>query len=126
MTNNGNGNNAAKFGLGLIIGSAIGGALGMLLAPKSGRETREDITRRMKDMADRTKAGTAKFYYEVRDEVDKQLDTAKEKIDKNRYTRLVKDVIEDLKEDARVNDDTAKEVRERLEEDWDRIKRRFA
>lgn len=34
---------AGKVGLGLAIGSFIGSAAGVLLAPKSGKETREDI-----------------------------------------------------------------------------------
>lgn len=35
--------------LGLFIGGLIGAALGILFAPKSGKETREDIVRKAKE-----------------------------------------------------------------------------
>lgn len=40
---------------GLIIGGLIGAALGILYAPKSGRETREDIARKAEDLLDKAK-----------------------------------------------------------------------
>lgn len=38
--------------LGLITGIAIGGLAGLLLAPKSGKETREDLSAKAKELAD--------------------------------------------------------------------------
>ena len=40
---------------GLFIGGLIGMALGVLFAPKSGKETREDITRKADELLARTK-----------------------------------------------------------------------
>lgn len=40
---------------GLIIGGLIGAALGILYAPKSGKETREDIARKTEDLLDKAK-----------------------------------------------------------------------
>lgn len=40
---------------GLIIGGLIGAALGILYAPKSGKETREDIARRTDDFINKAK-----------------------------------------------------------------------
>lgn len=40
---------------GLIIGGLIGAAAGILFAPKSGRETREDISRKTQDLLTRAK-----------------------------------------------------------------------
>jgi gas vesicle protein len=51
---------------GLVVGSVIGAAAGILLAPKSGKETREDI----KNKAE-----------EIRDKGQEALDTAKEKVE---------------------------------------------
>jgi gas vesicle protein len=44
---------------GLIIGGLIGAAIGILYAPKSGKETREDIARKTEDLM-----GKAKEEYE--------------------------------------------------------------
>jgi len=40
---------------GLIIGGLIGAALGILFAPKSGKETREDISRKTQELINRAK-----------------------------------------------------------------------
>ena len=55
---------------GLFIGGLIGIALGILFAPKSGKETREDITRKANEMLAKAKeeyekaAEKSKFAYE--------------------------------------------------------------
>jgi gas vesicle protein len=40
---------------GIIVGGLVGVALGILFAPKSGRETWEDISRTTNDLVDRTR-----------------------------------------------------------------------
>ncbi len=40
---------------GLLIGGLIGAAAGILFAPKSGKETREDISRKAQDLAARAR-----------------------------------------------------------------------
>ena len=40
---------------GLIIGGLVGAVLGILYAPKSGKETREDIARKTEDLLDKAK-----------------------------------------------------------------------
>jgi gas vesicle protein len=41
-----------RFILGVLIGGAIGAALGLIIAPQSGRETREALGRRVRTAAD--------------------------------------------------------------------------
>jgi gas vesicle protein len=40
---------------GLLIGGLIGAALGILYAPKSGKETRDEITGKAKELVDKAK-----------------------------------------------------------------------
>jgi gas vesicle protein len=47
--------NSRDFVKGLIIGGLIGAAAGILFAPKSGKETREDISRKTQDLLSRAK-----------------------------------------------------------------------
>jgi len=59
-------NSGSGFGIGLILGIAVGAALGFLFAPRSGKETREmvkdkavDVSETVKDLtADRRKVYT--------------------------------------------------------------------
>jgi gas vesicle protein len=61
-----NSNSGARFGIGLILGLAVGAALGFLFAPQTGKETRElvkdkaaDVSETVKDLtADRRKVYT--------------------------------------------------------------------
>lgn len=56
---------------GLLIGGLIGMALGIMFAPKSGKETREDITRKANEMLAKAKeeyekaAETSKLAYDA-------------------------------------------------------------
>ena len=42
----------SSFLTGLLAGAAVGGALALLFAPQSGKETREKIKQRFKDLED--------------------------------------------------------------------------
>jgi gas vesicle protein len=43
-----------RFILGVIIGAAVGVALGLIVAPQSGKETRDALSRRIRPVADET------------------------------------------------------------------------
>ena len=59
---------------GLIIGGLIGAALGILYAPKSGKETREEISPSAEELLKKTKAQ----YEEVCKKIEKLADQEKE------------------------------------------------
>ena len=48
-----------KFAVGTAIGTAIGAAAGVLLAPKSGKETRDDIANKSKEVGETVKKSAA-------------------------------------------------------------------
>jgi len=48
--------------LGLFIGGLIGAAFGILFAPKSGRETRQDIVRKAKEEYEKAKEKSKSAY----------------------------------------------------------------
>ena len=39
-----------SFAAGILVGAAVGAVLGLMYAPKSGRETREEIRRKSRDL----------------------------------------------------------------------------
>jgi gas vesicle protein len=73
---------------GLIIGGLIGAALGILFAPKSGKETREDIARKTEELVNKAKeeyekaVEKSKMAYEAAIKRLKELElSAKEKVE---------------------------------------------
>lgn len=52
--------NKSDFLTGLIVGGLIGAALGILFAPKSGKESREDIARKADELMAKAQEGYEK------------------------------------------------------------------
>jgi len=115
-------NSAESFFKGLIIG-ALGGAIaGILLAPKSGEETREDIKKLGLDLKEKA----VDTYEKARAEVERKIEQVKkagEKIDENKYRRIVAEVVEEFRSDAKVSSSAAKKLGEQLSSDWEMIKK---
>lgn len=76
--------------LGLIAGLAIGGALGLLLAPQSGKETRKMITDKAEDLLDRAKDMKSGLIKSISFATTQEV----EKI--NQYLEVLESYIEDL------------------------------
>jgi len=72
MSENGS---AAKFGVGLLIGAAVGFAIGILYAPSSGKETRAII----KEKAEKAENKAEELVEEAKKRTKKIIDDAKGK-----------------------------------------------
>lgn len=66
---------AAKVAAGMGLGAIAGAIAGTLLAPKSGKETREDITKGAKDTFEKAK----NTVNEAKDKINKAIDDKKNK-----------------------------------------------
>lgn len=97
-------------GLGkLLAGIGIGAGLGLLLAPKSGEETRKDLKKKLNEFVEEAKKIDAN---EVKDEFLTKVDDIKkelEDMDKEKALKLAKEKGEDLKRKASELVDLAKE-----------------
>jgi gas vesicle protein len=87
-----------KFGIGLLLGAAVGAVAGILTAPKSGKETREDLKKKGKEVAEVVKEKTG----EVVENTGKAVDEAKVKVDAFKQEASVKtgEVVENIKTEA--------------------------
>jgi gas vesicle protein len=114
-------NNTKSFFSGLLFGLTAGAVAGILLAPKSGKETREDIKKFAEDMGEKVSLK----YQEVKAEVEKRLQELKaagKKIDWDIYKDMVNEVLNELKQDGEVTADVAKRMGTQLGKDWGTVK----
>jgi len=77
---------AQKVISGLAIGAAIGGAIGILFAPKAGKETRQEISGKVKETTAATKEKVKETVQEVKDKVDELKDKRIAIVDKTADT----------------------------------------
>lgn len=106
---------------GLIFGAAIGATAGILLAPKSGEETRKDIQKLAKEVGDKA----TDMYTEARESLDKKVNELKKagkKLDLDTYKDLVRKVVAEIKSDGKTTTSVANKIGLQLNEDWNDIK----
>ncbi|MFA5633729.1 MAG: YtxH domain-containing protein [Candidatus Dojkabacteria bacterium] len=110
---------------GLVLGVVGGAVAGILLAPKSGVETREDIKRLTLELKDKA----VDLYEDARKEVQRKIALLKKagsKIDESKYRSLISEVVEEFKQDAKVTSSVAKELAEQLKADWSNVKKELS
>lgn len=115
------GEKAFSFIKGLFIGAIAGAAAGILLAPKSGKETQEDIKKLAKEYTEKA----VDMYQATKKILEKKLDALKKagsKIDESKYMGLVTEVVEEIKKDGSVTAEAAKKLGNQLRGDWDIVK----
>lgn len=141
------GKQTGKFFLAGLFGALAGAVGGLLLAPKSGKETRKeianlaaDIALKVKTKADDTRdqvkdvfgkyteEGKAKFL-EIKEKVINKVaavKTAGEEINKEKYGKVVEDVVADFKSDLEASKDGSVKLINYLKRDWEKIKKAIA
>ena len=136
-----------KFFLAGMLGAVAGAVGGLLLAPQSGKKTRqeiaalaEEIALKIKTKADDTRdqvkdiygkyteEGKAK-YLEIKDAVVAKVATVKtagEEIDREKYGKVVEDVVADFKDDLEATKSGSTKIINYLKKDWEKIKKAIA
>jgi len=112
---------AFSFLKGLFLGAIAGAAAGILLAPKSGKETQEDLKKLAKEYTEKA----VDMYEATKKIMEKKLDALKKagsKIDESKYMGLVTEVVEEIKKDGAVTAEAAKKLGNQLRGDWDIVK----
>jgi gas vesicle protein len=134
--------NKSRFGLGLLIGSIIGGLTALFFAPKSGKELREDVKKKIKELerllAEKELDKKAKKMMEELSEEAKvlyekaktwlieelaQLKKEVENINWQDYQKTVAKIISRLKKEAKKEGKEIEAVRKRLLKNWQKMKK---
>jgi len=127
-----------------LIGTLVGAVGGLLLAPQSGKKTREEIkkillklNKEVETGVKDTKEKVVEIFGNASDEaiakykeiksavVNKvaEVKTAGKEIDKDKYTAIVEDVVTDFKEDLKATKNGAVKLVAQLKKDWEKIKK---
>lgn len=136
-----------KFFLTGLLAATVGAVGGLLLAPQSGKKTREDIVKMLAKLskevqtgAKDTKAKVEEVFGEATEEaVNKykkiktavmnkvaEVKTAGKDIDKEKYAMIIGDVIEEYKSDFKTTKDGAVKLLSQLKKDWNKVKKVLA
>lgn len=136
-----------KFFLTGLLAATIGAVGGLLLAPQSGKKTREDIVKMLAKLskevqtgAKDTKAKVEEVFGEATEEaINKykkiktavmskvaEVKTAGKDIDKEKYAMIIGDVIEEYKSDFKTTKDGAVKLLSQLKKDWNKVKKVLA
>lgn len=136
-----NNNKSSKLGVGLVIGSVLGGLAAFFLSPKSGKENREMVEKKINEIkimieekkvqervkeiyGEVTEEGT-RLYTAARDDMNARLDELKktvEEIDMAKYKAMVNDVMDRLREESENSGEKIAQLREYFMEKWAQVK----
>lgn len=84
-------NSEEKSGFGkFVAGAAIGAGLGILFAPKSGKETREDISNKLKEISEHVKEIDVEEVKEKINKKIKEIEKELKDLDKEKVLKIAK------------------------------------
>ncbi len=131
-------NKKSPFGVGVLIGAVLGGVAAYFLSPKSGKENRtmakekiDEIKKRVegkrldeivKEIFGMASEEGEKMYTRAREDLNSRLDMIKEsinEIDRGKYSSIVEEVIENLKNEGEVHKERLSRLQEYLMDRWD-------
>jgi len=136
-----------KFFLAGLVGALAGATGGLLLAPQSGKKTRQqiadlaaDIALSVKTKADDTRDQVVDIFGKYSDEAKAKYQTIKDgvtnkvaevktvsgEIDKEKYGKVVEEVVVEFKDDFESTKDGATKMIGYLKKDWEKIKKAIA
>lgn len=130
----------SKFGIGLLIGSVLGGLAALFLTPTTGEENRKlvaekvrelekllaegDLDKKVKEVFGEATEEAKALYVKAKKDVIKKLSELKEtieSIDKKRYEEVVHETVEILKKDAKREAKHMEKLKEALLEEWKKL-----
>ena len=106
---------------GILVGAIAGAVTGVLLAPKSGAKTREDLKKLAVDLGDKANELYTKASTILKEKLTSLQKTGKQ-INQERYLELVSQVVDEIKRDGLVTADVAQKISAQLKADWALVK----
>lgn len=116
-------NRAVDFLKGMFIGGIVGAVVALLYAPKSGKETREDLGRRVEDLYDKAREEYDESLHKARHAYDSAITRLKDlEVDARKKAEEVEEIVDDIIEKGKT---TVEGSKGRLKEALDAAKSAF-
>ncbi len=129
-----------KFGLGLLLGTVIGGITAFFLSPASGEENRKMAAEKLRELRDNleeadipgkireiygeaTEQGE-KMFKQVRRELLSRMDEVKDQVgefDLEKYKTIVAEVVERVREEMNETNERAEKLKEFFVDEWEKV-----
>ena len=96
------------------------------MAPRAGRETRDEIVAKVRDIFGIYSTEFRDKYNKVREAVEKRVMAVKkagETIDRDKYGKVVDEVVGEFKSDLTVTKDGVDKLSKYLKKDWEKMKK---
>lgn len=132
---------SSNFGLGLLIGTVLGGLTSFFLSPKSGEENREEAVKKVKQLRKlleekEVDKKVKEIFGEVSNEAVKiytqakewliedlaKLEDAVEHIDKEKYTNAVEKVVKRVQKEVKKDSKPLDKLKKQLLREWEKLK----
>jgi len=102
---------------------------GLLFAPRAGKETREEMIAKVRDIFGIYSAEFVEKFENVREAIEKKLIALKKtgtSIDSEKYMTVVDEVVTDFKSDLNTTKDGFEKLTKYLKKDWEKVKKAIA
>lgn len=132
---------SSKFGLGLLLGTVIGGITALFFSPNTGEENREIVAKKIQDLrklmeekevdkkvmeifgevSDEAKA----LFLKAKEELIAGLATLKESvenIDREKYIKVVEDVMKKVQKETKREVKQLEKLKNHLLEEWNKLR----
>lgn len=135
---------SSKFGLGMIVGLISGALAGLFLAPKSGRRLRANVLKKARqirkqledtnvdevinEIFENVSEQSRTLFFQIKDTISVQLaelQESVENIDKEKYLRVVRSVLDQFREKKELTEDQIERVKRHLEEDFVKLNQKL-
>src|SRR3989344_6168362 len=130
----------SRFGLGVLLGTVLGGLTAFFLSPKSGEENREAVLKKIQELkkqidkmeldkkvkeiyGEATEEGK-KVYLMAKKQVMKGLDELQERweeFDSEKYIKMVEKAIEEVKSETKETTEKLLKLKDLFVRDWNKV-----
>lgn len=131
---------SSKFGIGVLIGTLLGGLAALFLSPTTGEENRElvaikikqleklledaELDKKLKNIFGETTEEVKEVYLKAKKEIIKKLAALKEaveSIDKAKYEKVVHETVDLLKKEVKREGHEMEKLKEELLKEWKKL-----